>query len=211
MNVIASGDGVEHVKSPPDEANSISVQDKFFVFSSGEDGSRGGVNVTASEERVEYVQSSPDEMNAISVPDKFFVFSAGSQGPQGIQGLPGSYTPAAFIASSPIGGHKVVSVNDLGQYQYASNSDASSINRVVGITLNAGAAGDLISINTQGDLEDPSFSLTPGLPVYVGLNGAMTQVYPDFTSGAAFVQILGFALTPTKLYVRIREPLALSS
>src|SRR4030067_2042131 len=51
----------------------------------------------------------------------------------------------------------------------------------VGIALNGGAIGDLIKILSFGIVEDPFFIFGLNDPIYLGLNGVITDIAP--TSG----------------------------
>jgi len=98
-------------------------------------------------------------------------------------------------AGEALGGHRAVYI-DNGQAFYASASDTSIPGQVVGITTQAAAAGGSVNIRFVGALDEAGWSFAPG-PVYVGINGVLTQTRP--TSG--WVMNIGVAVTPTRLLI----------
>jgi hypothetical protein len=52
-------------------------------------------------------------------------------------------------------------------------------------------------------MEDLGWTWTPGLDIWLGDNGLMTQTFPVV---AAFSQRLGFALSATRIWVDLSEP-----
>ena len=136
------------------------------------------------------------------------VVTVGEQGARGIQGWPGPAGASVelFIAGEALGGHRAVKTDVLGQAVYASNDDVGS-QSVLGITIAAVDFGGTAQVQRQGRIEEPSWTWVPGVPVFVGTGGSLTQVYP---TGASVAVILGFALTATSMYLAPREPILLS-
>lgn len=132
---------------------------------------------------------------------------AGRPGGQGIPGPAGGIT-AVFTATAAIGGHRVLTMTPAGELAYASADDLSAAGRIVGISLNAAAAGSEVSVQRSGEVSEPSWNLDTELPVYLGVNGLLTQTPPE--SPTVFSLIVGFPMTPTKLFVSIREPIYLT-
>ena len=116
---------------------------------------------------------------------------------------------SSFVVSlnAPIGGQRVVYLDSNGNLQYASNDLAASMNTVFGVTLAAGIAGGTVRVLKAGFVEDPSWSFTLGIPVFLGVNGTLTQTPP---SNTVFSLIVGFPVTTTKLFVSFREPISLA-
>lgn len=111
------------------------------------------------------------------------------------------------LINAPIGGQRVVYIDHNGDVQYASNDLVMSMNTVFGMTTEAAVAGSTINILKIGFVEEPSWSFTLGQPVFLGMNGTITQTPPTNT---AFSLIVGFPVTPTKLFVSFREPISLA-
>ena len=76
---------------------------------------------------------------------------------------------------------------------------------MLGITTGAAAAGDAINVQASGEMTEVSWNWTPGLPVFLGTNGLLTQTPP--VSG--FQLVLGVAISPTKLAINIKQPIVL--
>ena len=75
----------------------------------------------------------------------------------------------------------------------------------LGITVTAAAAGAPVVVQRDGTLDDPSFDWAEG-PVYVGLGGRLTQVYPE----TGWELVVGASPEPTRLNVDFDEPVLLA-
>jgi hypothetical protein len=124
----------------------------------------------------------------------------GGDGPPGQAGASYLQYPAAVALS----GHRGVYIAADG-VRYASN-DAENARALAGVTLGAANAGESVQVQTSGEISEPSWTWIVEQPVYLGLNGALTQVPPS--SGVQVV--VGLAVAPTKLLVRIGDALWLS-
>ena len=137
---------------------------------------------------------------------------AGAAGADGATGPQGPVGPACadgdgtfnFIAASPLGGHRLVATDGAGGLAYARCDDTADFPAVLGMTLNAAAAGDPVSVRRVGGIEEVSWAWTPGFPVYLGLNGVPTQTLPP---EAVFGLIVGIPSSPTALFMALREPI----
>ncbi len=129
-------------------------------------------------------------------------------GVQGPPGPPGPTGPAGAIshhytATQATGGQRLVRSDGAGGIGYASSDDLAGVLGLLGLTLNAAAPGDALAVMAMGEADEGSWSWTPGMPVFLGLNGVPTQVLPPT---ALFSWVIGFPLTPTKLFIAPREP-----
>lgn len=129
-----------------------------------------------------------------------------TEGPQGAKGEPGGST-FSVTAGENLGGHRVVATNGADAAVYASSLVLNQANMVLGMTTAAVSVGGDVNVIRQGEVEEPSWNWTIGSPVYLGNNGVLTQTLPN---GAAFSLIVGFPVTPTKLFIALREPIILS-
>lgn len=111
-----------------------------------------------------------------------------------------------LVAGETLSGHRAVYTGADGLAHYASANDPASARAVLGITKNAAAEGGQVSVVIAGPVSEPSWSWTPGLPIFLGANGALTQAVP----ASGVVVELGSAVTPTSMNVRIQEPVFLS-
>lgn len=127
----------------------------------------------------------------------------GRQGPPGPSRL--ANTVVHFPAASALSGHRAVVLNDLGQAIYADHRTLAHAGKILGVTLNAAAAGELIAIQTYGRLSEASWTWTLDAPVFVGADGLLTQSAPN----TGFVVTVGFPLSATELFIDISMPIEL--
>jgi hypothetical protein len=129
------------------------------------------------------------------------------QGPPGPMGLPGSSVHQR-VAVRPLGGHRlVIAVGEQGA-DYADAGDVTHFGRVIGMTTGAVAASDVVSVQASGAIDEPSWSWMPDQDVWLGANGMPTQTPPSNIDAVA--QRIGFALTPTRLWVDLADPLLIN-
>lgn len=133
--------------------------------------------------------------------DTYVVGPAGLRGPQGPAGP--TAEDISRVALGSISGHRMVMLDALERASYADASTLEHASRVVGVTIAAAAGGASVTIRTRGELDEPSFSFTAGLPLFLGSAGVLTQTPPS----SGFVLIVGFAITATKIFVAIQQPL----
>lgn len=159
------------------------------------------------------------ELTVTPVPGGAYVVSLGAQGPQGPAGPAGADGPAGPIgpvgpeggtaikrpANGAIGGQRVVVGNADGTVSYADATDTSHLGRVLGVTQTAVSDGEDATVIHTGYFNEPTWSWDTSLPLYAGANGLITQTTP----AVGFSQIIGFAETPTRIYIRLREPIAI--
>jgi hypothetical protein len=133
------------------------------------------------------------------------VVVSGLMGPPGPQGIPGTYTEEGFVSAANIGGHSVVSINAMGQLVVAS-CDQYNTNHVIGITINAVVAGNQTLVTTKGSVEHLGWTLNPDQPVFLGINGAITQTVP---LTATYQKVIGYAVSATRLTLSIQPSIRL--
>lgn len=133
--------------------------------------------------------------------------NTGLVGSRGEQGLPGSGGALSlFEAAVPLSGHQGIALDANGKAIYASCDNLSHVMKVAGISTGAAAAAAALSVQSKDTLEHAGWSWGAGDPILLGLNGALTNTLPG---GAAFLQILGKALAPTRILVGIQPPIIL--
>jgi hypothetical protein len=133
---------------------------------------------------------------------KTVVVPAGARGPRGLSDL-------FFLtreANVTLGGHRAVIANVDGTIDYASASNLDHMGKVLGIIVDAVLEGRKVDVIRGGLLEFQGWSWDVSLPVYLAENGLLTQN----PTGAGFSQIVGFAESPTGLFVNLREPIQLA-
>lgn len=122
----------------------------------------------------------------------------GQQGPQGIPGIGAGFF--GTVAEN-ISGGRVVTSDSNGEIIYSNDIYP------LGISTNAATIGGVVNILSTGSIIDPAFNFTPSLPIYQGLNGALTQLVPSF----GFIQQVGIAKSQTEIAIGIKSPIILSS
>jgi hypothetical protein len=119
--------------------------------------------------------------------------ATGATGPAGPAGL----TVEIFDAGETLGGNRAVKVHSDNRAYYVSASTPTDIGKACGITTGATTIGSSATIQRFGLMTEPSWTWVPG-PVYVGVNGALTQTPP----ASGFVQAIGEAITATSLFIQ---------
>ena len=132
----------------------------------------------------------------------------GILGPEGIQGVPGvsGGMLVQFLATIPIGGHRCVVLDTNERALYADNTELSHIGKVLGVTTGAVESEALATIQTGGEMTEPSWSWVLDVPIWLGTNGLLTQTPP----ATGFSQVIGFPISATKMFISQREPIILS-
>lgn len=139
------------------------------------------------------------------------VNARGPQGPKGDKGDAGdSNTVVTMTAGSALGGHRIVAQSPTNNNTviYADASNSAHANLVFGMTLNAASSGGSVEVAVCGEFTEPTWNWTLGLPIFLSVDGTLTQTVPT-SSVADFSLVVGFPITPTKLFVNIREPIFL--
>lgn len=116
----------------------------------------------------------------------------------------------SYTAGATLSGHRIVRANASGEVVYADNATLTDAGKALGITREAASSDSAVSVLHAGVIDESSWSWDTSLPVYLGTSGQLTQTAPTAGSGAAFLQIVGVALTPTRLYIDIRQAFALA-
>jgi hypothetical protein len=132
----------------------------------------------------------------------------GPPGPQGVPGPAGSTVMLVYPADLAVSGHRMVKLVD-GRVRYASAAVANDAFLVLGMTTHAAVENAGVSVQRFGEFTEPSWSWTPNAPLYLAANGHLTQTPPEFPD-LQFSLVVGFAITPTKAFIEIREPIILS-
>jgi len=130
---------------------------------------------------------------------------AGAGGPPGPPGS-SSYS-LSILTNSPIGGHRVVYADDNGYPQYASSLVSAHAFRILGLSVNAAGTGELLNIANTQEVVESSWSWDVTKPLWLDVNGLMTQTPPV---GGVFSLVIAIPITPTKIFVRVHQPIMLA-
>jgi hypothetical protein len=118
---------------------------------------------------------------------------------------PATYVYINMVASQNISIHTVVAPDGTGGVVYATNNNPSQVGKPMGIAWNSATSGNQVQVITTGEVDESTWNWNPG-EVYLGINGGLTQTPP--TSG--ILQVIGVALTATRLSVGIQLPIILN-
>ena len=155
----------------------------------------------------DYLVSDPSiQTVVVDSPVQTYIVASGGQGPAG---RPGDGTTFRYPAGSNIGGHRAVIVGVNGSVEYADANTLSHAYAVLGVTIDA-SDGANVTVQRIGEISEPSWNWIPRQPVFLGLNGELTQVPPS-PQNAVFSLVLGFASTETKLTVDVSFPIMLTA
>jgi hypothetical protein len=127
---------------------------------------------------------------------------------QGARGLPGEQGPEGLgaqvivPAGDLIHGHRVVGYGNLGQLQQMDNRDLDHMVSVLGVSLNAATVGEPVTVATNREVQHSSWSWVMHQPIYLGIEGTLTQVPPE-SPAAEFLLQVGFPTAPDKLWVEV--------
>ena len=129
-------------------------------------------------------------------------------GQRGVDGAPGvaGGVVVQCTAGEALGGHRVVVLNAAAAAVYASNAVPEHLHKVLGMTTGAVILGAEVTVQTGGEMVEPTWAWTLDAPIFLGTNGLLTQTEP--TTG--FSLVVAFPVTATKIFIKLREPLALT-
>lgn len=108
----------------------------------------------------------------------------------------------SMVAAADLGGQRVVRVSAPGRVVLASADDPGAAGAVIGVSLGAARAGDLVDVRTHGPLDEPTWSFPPG-PAFLGLDGTLGAA----PAPAGLCQAIGTFVSPTRLVVALGLPI----
>ena len=111
-----------------------------------------------------------------------------------------------FNCGEIIGGHRLVYLNEYGLLKYADVNIRDSIEMAIGLTLDAGNKNDSVRVQNCGIITEASWNFEPKKKIYLGITGLLTQQIPNNN----VCKEIGFAITKTKIMLRIQKAIFLS-
>lgn len=99
---------------------------------------------------------------------------------------------------------KLVCIDASNQFVVGDPSNYQ-LSQVVGVTLQAGLAGSLVSAHLFGKLDDPFFTFPLHDSLYLGSNGVVTNIVPIVGHDV----LVGHSLGNGSIFINIQEPLIL--
>lgn len=141
-----------------------------------------------------------DNSNPVVVVAPKTVRAVAIVGQRGAAGADGSQTVLA-TAGEALSGHRLVVLDDSGEAVYADSSTTGHAGRILGMTIGAAAAGTTATIRTFGEVSGLS-GLTPGSLLFATTTGHVSHTAP----ATGFVQIVGHAVTATRIIIDLQQP-----
>lgn len=87
------------------------------------------------------------------------------------------------------------------ELEYASSNNLNHVDRILGITTNSANIGNKIIIRLKGNIVNPTWDWDISKPVYLGLDGELTQIIPE----EGFIHKIGIASSSTKLFIHLNS------
>lgn len=148
------------------------------------------------------------------VPDTGYTLSAGRKELPLLDGVFSGLVQAKqsvrrSVAAGTVNGGRAVLLNASGEAEHADAGTLAHAGRVCGVARDAALVGEGLDIVESGLMDDVAWTWTPGLPIFLGAAGMLTQVEPA-TPGCVFSCIVGRAITATRLQVAVQAPVILA-
>ena len=147
----------------------------------------------------------PVTLDALQVSAPVYIGQRGVDGADGAPGVAGGVV-VLCTAGEALGGHRVVVLNAAAEAVYASNAVPEHLHKVLGLTTGAVILGAEATVQTGGEMIEPTWAWALDAPIFLGVDGLLTQTPP--VSG--FMLVVAFLVTATKIFIKLREPLALT-
>jgi hypothetical protein len=147
----------------------------------------------------------PVTLDSLQVTAPVYIGQRGEQGEDGAPGVAGGVV-VTCVAGEALGGHRVVVLNADAEAVYASNVVPEHLHKVLGLTTGAVLLGAEATVQTGGEMTEPTWAWTLDAPIFLGANGLLTQTTP----ASGFMLVVAFPVTATKIFIKLREPLALT-
>ncbi|MEQ6307453.1 hypothetical protein ABN448_09585 [Delftia acidovorans] len=159
-------------------------------------------------QEVEILAEEAQDSVLVEQVEEIAILAVAEQGPPGRQGPPGPAGGATTVKVGPlpISGHSVVACDSAGELVAADATNPAHRGAVLGVVADAYSPGDDAVVQTGYVLEHAGWTWAPG-PVLVGLSGQLAQTPP---AGALFAQVIGQALSSTRVLIDINPPITLA-
>lgn len=138
--------------------------------------------------------------------DRTAVVLTGERGLPGRDGSSENMTTHR-VAARTLSGDKLVWPNDAGELEYADNLLLTHVGRPVWLTTGSTGVGSPADVVTFGPVTNPAWAWVPGEPLFLGHDGALTQVPPEPADGS-FQRQVAEAETPTRIFFNPEHPIA---
>lgn len=203
MNIALPSPGGVRVAHPADAGVPVAGADQLLALA-GEAQSSHGLSVEDAAPRAIALRQAPGLGMAFPGQRCFTVIGA-VMGRRGVQGEPG---PDGGSALQRVAGETIsalVAAYEVDGSVYALDyRDAVHADLLVGITLSAATTGEVVNLQSSGPLDDSSWSWVLG-PVWVGIDGRLTQAPPD----DGIDLLIGSAVSATRIALNLQRPIYL--
>lgn len=120
----------------------------------------------------------------------------GDKGDKGDTGENGVLTAYTYTAGEAIGGHRGIAIDNNIAY-YLDNTVPGQITKPMGISINASAINENITVIFYGELTEALWNWELDKPIYVSQNGVLTQTCP----GSGWIRVMARPITAKKIFV----------
>lgn len=121
--------------------------------------------------------------------------------------LPGVVSNPTYTSAVDLSGHRLVVLNSVRHAEYADNQTLDHAHRVLGLTVTAALTGSEVEVVSEGEIQEPSWSWTPGAAIYLGSDGNLIESAP--VSPALFSLCVGFATATDRIVLTVGTPIIL--
>lgn len=142
------------------------------------------------------------DLLVLPVEETQVVVAGGEQGPPGIPGPAGGQV-IERTAGEQLSALRAVFEGAAGRVWLADATEAVEVFTLLGVTTTAAEANQPVLVQRLGAIDDAAWAWTPGVRVYLGAAGQLTQTPPD----TGFDVLIGVALSPTRLLLNIQDPI----
>lgn len=145
---------------------------------------------------------SDSDVVVLPIPETTVVIASGEQGPPGIPGPAGGQV-LERTAGELLSALRAVFEDAAGRVWLADATEAGEVFTLLGVTTTAADAHQQVLVQRLGAIDDAAWGWTPGVRVYLGAAGQLTQTPP----ATGFDVLIGVALSPTRLLLSIQDPI----
>lgn len=144
----------------------------------------------------------PVNVDVVLSPVDIHVNPAGTPGPPG---PPGTTDKIVFtrVAGEDLAAYRVVVPTAAG-VMHADPTDTDHLTMPIRLALADALTGEPLQVVAFGNVVNPAWSWTPGVPLYVGLDGVLQEATP---TGVSWVRIAGWVIRPTEIVFEPRDPI----
>jgi hypothetical protein len=121
----------------------------------------------------------------------------------------GSDVVATLTAAQNINAFQVVAVHTDGLAYLADASVAADDERVIGLSITSATTGGTIQVQQIGPVTNLGWAWTPGMTLYLGLNGTLVTTVPSLPT-SVFELSMGTTISATEIEVQIGTPIVLA-